>query len=78
MTRNEYNSVAISIDPLRDDLALPIRDTDMLKNIVLLIGDSIRSTQESLNTDAIFLARSYTSPLVTPEITTGVITNGFG
>lgn len=75
MTRNEYNSVSNSIDPLRDDLALPIRFSNMTQNVVLLAGDSANSTQESLVRDAADEMRHLTSPLMIPEKPTGVITN---
>lgn len=78
MTRNEYNSVSNSNDPLRDELALPIRFSNMTQNVVLLAGDSISSTQESLARDEADTARRFTSPLIIPEKSTGVITNSVG
>lgn len=75
MTRNEYNSVSNSIDPLRDDLALPIRFANMTQNVVLLAGDSTDSTQQSLARDEADKVRRLTSPLAIPEKPTGVITN---
>lgn len=75
MTRNDYNSVSKSIDALQDPLALPIRYTPMLQDLMLLAGDSIRSTQDSLAEESALLARTVTSPLMIPEVTTGIIAN---
>lgn len=73
MTRNDYNSVAASIDPLRENRAWPLRFSDMTQNVELLASDSISSTQESLANEAEIVARKTNSPLMVPEYPSGVI-----
>lgn len=75
MTRNDYNSVTASIDPLRDNRAWLLRFSDMTQNVELLSGDSISSTQENLANEAAIIARKTSSPLMVPEYPTGVIAN---